>query len=173
MKNRYLECAKVINKRGIGGELKAECYCDSPSALKKAKVLYTDSCANESHTVVSIKEYKGFLYIKLADINGPDEADMMRGKILYADRNEITVDDGRIFIADLVGLDVIDADTGKNYGKIENVENYGASDIYLIRGNGKLYMLPAVDGIIVEQNLDSHVLVRPIDGIFDDAEEIR
>lgn len=173
MKQKYLECGRIINKRGIGGELKVECYCDSPSSLKNAKVLYTDSNGNNPHKVTSIKEYKGFLYIKLDDVNGPDEADAMRGKLLFADRSVFTIADDRYFISDLIGLDVIDADNGTIYGKIKEVRNFGASDIYVIDNGKTEYMLPAVGDIIVERNLDSHILVRPIQGIFDDAEEIR
>ena len=173
MKNKYLECGKIINKRGISGELKVECYCDTTASIKKAKILYTDKDGKYPHNVISIKDYKGFLYIKLDDVNGPDEADLMRGKVLYVDRNVIEVSDGRSFIADLVGLDVIDADNGHVYGKIKEVRNFGASDIYVISDGSNEYMLPAVEGIVIKKNLDSHILVRPIQGIFDEAEEIK
>ena len=173
MKLKFLECGKVINKRGIGGELKVECYCDSPAALKNAKVLYSDKNGTVSHNVVSIKDYKGFLYIKLEDVNSVEAADSMRGKILYADRDVILIDDDRHFIADLIGLEVVDADNNTLYGKIKEVRNYGASDIYVVSDGSKEYMLPAVDGIVVDMDSDNKVYVRPIPGIFDDAEEIR
>ena len=60
----YLECGKIINKRGIGGELKLECYCDSTSSIDGAKKLYGDDNGTTSYDVVSINNYKGFLYIK-------------------------------------------------------------------------------------------------------------
>ena len=173
MKNTYLECGKIINKRGIGGELKVECYCDTTSAINDAKILYTDSQGKDAHDVVSIKNYKGFLYIKLKDVNSAEEADSMRGKSLFVSRNDINVADDRTFIADLLGLEVRDCDSGVVYGKIKEVRNFGASDIYVITDGKNEYMLPAVDGIIIEKNLDSHILIKPIPGIFDDAEEIR
>ena len=173
MKHNYLECGRIINKRGISGELKLECYCDSPASVKNVKKLYWDEEGKEAVNALSVKEYKGFLYIKLAGIDSAEKADEVRGKILYASRDDINIEDGKYFIADLVGLEVRDCENGTVYGKITDVLNYGASDIYVVSDGEKEYMLPAVDGIIVEKNLESHILVRPVQGIFDEAEEIR
>ncbi len=173
MKHEFLECGKIINKRGIGGELKVDCYCDSPASVFGAKTMYTDRNGNHSYSVISIKEYKGFLYIKLEGVNSAEEADNMRNKILYVSRDDVSIDEGKNFIADLIGLDVIDYNSKKVYGKIKDVINYGASDIYVISDGINNYMLPAVDGVVVETDLDSHILIKPIPGIFDEAEEIR
>lgn len=172
MKHEFLECGKIINKRGIGGELKVDCYCDCPASVFGAKVMYLDRNGEKSFEVTSVKEYKGFLYIKLKGIDSAEDADSMRNKILYVSRNDVEIDNGRNFIADLIGLDVVDCNNGKVYGKIKDVVNFGASDIYVISDGNAEYMLPAVDGVIVKTNLDSHVLINPIPGIFDEAEEI-
>lgn len=173
MKKTYLECGRIINKRGIGGELKVECYCDSPTAINGAKVLFTDADGKSSHKVKSIKNYKGFLYIMLDDVNSAEQADAMRGKSLFVNRDDIEVSSDRTFISDLIGLEVRDFESGVVYGKIKDVRNFGASDIYVIYDGKNEYMLPAVEGIVIEKNLDSHILIKPIPGIFDDAEEIR
>lgn len=173
MKHEFLECGKIINKRGIGGELKVDCYCDSPDAVKGTKVMYTDSEGKNALDVISIKPYNGFLYIKLKGIETAEAADSMRGVSLYVNRDDVKVLDGRNFVADLIGLEVRDADNGIVYGTVKEVQNYGASDIYVIINGSNTFYLPAVDGIIVETNVESHILVRPIPGIFDDAEVIR
>lgn len=173
MKNKYLECGRIINKRGIAGELKLECYCDAPSSLFGIKKLYGDDKGEKVFNVISVKEYKGFVYVKLEGVNSAELADAMRGVILYAERDDLNIDENSYFIADLIGLDVCDADSGKTYGKIKDVINHGASDIYVISDGNNEYMLPAVSDMIVEIDLDSKVLIRPIPGIFDEAEEIR
>ena len=173
MKNNYLECGKVINKRGISGELKLECYCDSPSSLFGAKKVYGDKDGKIEYKVNSIKEYKGFLYIKLEGITSAELADSLRGKVLFASREDIDVEEDSYFIADLIGLDVVDANSGKVYGKVKDVINYGASDIYVIKDGSNEFMMPAVSDMIVEVILDDKILVNPVAGIFDEAEEIR
>lgn len=170
---KYLECCKIINKRGINGELKADCYCDAPSSLFGVKTLYGNEDGAEAFDVISIKEYKGFLYIKLKGVDSAETADSMREKILYALRNDIKKNSESVFIADLIGLDVIDYATGQVYGKISEVSNYGASDIYTVKNGAKTYMIPAVKDIICKIDIEKCVYVKPIPGLFDDAEEIR
>lgn len=173
MKHDYLEFGRVINKRGIKGELKLECYCDSTSSLKDVNQVYTDGKGEKSYDVISLKEYNGYLYIKLSGIDSAEKADAMRGTSFFVNRENVILEEGKSFVADLIGLEVRDADSGRVYGKIKDVQNYGASDIYVISDGKSDYYLPAVDGIIVETDIESHITVRPISGIFDEAEVIR
>ncbi len=173
MKNQFLEIGKIINKRGIAGELKLESYCDGVSVLKGVKTLYSDKDGKKSHTLLSAKEYKGNLFIKLSDVTTAEAADNMRSIILYANRDDLNVKSGAIFLADIIGLTVFDAGSGKEYGKVTDIINYGASDIYVISNGSSEYMLPAIDSIVMETDTESGIKVRPIAGIFDDAEEIR
>ncbi len=169
----YLECGKIINKRGIGGELKVECYCDSTSSIDSAKVLYTDDNGKSPYNVISIKNYKGFLYIKLEGIDSAEKADEMRNVLLYVSRNDIKKSSDSVFIADIIGLDVIDVDNGTVYGKVTDVSNYGASDIYTVKSQNSTYMIPCVKDIIIKIDTENGVYVKPIPGLFDEAEEIK
>lgn len=169
---KYLEAGKIINKRGLRGEVKVESYCDSASILCSIGTLYYDEDGKRSVKVICAKEYKGFAYLTLDGVKSAEDADLIRNKILYADRNDIPIDEDSYFIDDLIGLSVIDADSGKCYGKVTDVFNRGASDIYTVTQNGKDYYLPAVDEFIVETDTQKGIFVRPIPGIFDDAEQV-
>ncbi len=169
----FLECAEIINKRGINGELKLYMLCDGIQALEDVKYLYTDNEGKNSYEVISLKTYKGFLYVKLKGIDSAEKADAMRGKTLYASRDDIYIDEERVFIADLLDLPVVDADTGKVYGIVNDIFNSGSVDIYSVIKDSKEYLMPATPDILVEAIPGDKVLVRPIPGIFDDAEELR
>ena len=45
-----------------------------------------------------------------------DAARALRGQVFYFDRNDATLPAGRWYVADLIGCEVRDADTGKAYG---------------------------------------------------------
>lgn len=173
MLKKYLEIGKIINKRGISGELKVMPMCDSPDSVSEIKKLYISPDGKDERDVISVKPYRDFLYIKLRGVDSAESADMLRGKILYAYRDDIKHDKGRVFIADLLGLEVKDADTGKVYGKLKEVFGSGSSDIYRITDGEKEYLCPAIPGILISAVPGKEILVRPIPGIFDDAEEIR
>lgn len=169
---QYLEACKIINVRGLKGEVKAECFCDSLDVLCDISTLYFDVDGKNAVNVLSAKPYKGYAYLTLEGITSVEAANKLRESVLYADRNDIPVDEGSFFIEDLLGLSVTDADSGKEYGIITDVFNRGASDIYTVEKDGTEYYLPAVDEFIISIDLEKGVSVRPIPGIFDEAEKV-
>lgn len=53
--------------------------------------------------------------------------------MFYFDRSDATLPEGRWYVADLIGCEVRDADTGKVYGVVTNVDHPGAQDIYTVK----------------------------------------
>ncbi len=169
---KYLEIGKIINKRGIKGELKVEPYTNTPEDFYNFSEVFLSNDGNNPFKIESCKPYKGFIYLKLQGIESPEMADKLRNKVLYVDRACCSLDEGEIFIADIIGLSVFDAKTGKDYGKVIDVVNYGSHDTYVIKSESGEYMLPAVDDFIDSIDLEKGVFVTPIPGLFDEAEEI-
>ena len=169
---QYLEACKIINVRGLKGEVKVDCFCDSPEVLCDIRTLYFDDNGKSPIKVIAAKPYKGFVYLTLESVDSVEKANALRNKTLFADRDDIPVDDGSFFIEDLIGLRVYDVDTKQEYGTVTDVFNRGASDIYTVTKDGNDYYLPAVEEFIVEIDLDEGISVRPIPGIFDEAEKV-
>lgn len=167
----FLEIGKIINKRGIRGELKVEPYSNSEEDFFDFETVYLSSDGSDARRVESCKPYKGFVYLKLSGINTPEEADKYRNKYVYVSRDDIQLEDGELLIADLIGLDVIDAGTQRVYGKITDVVNYGHYDTYVISDGEKNYMMPAVDDFIERIEEGVAVFVTPIPGLFDSETE--
>lgn len=169
----YLEAGRIINKRGLNGELKVESYCDSPDVFCSLDRVYLDSDGKIEKRLLSAKLYKNWVYIKLEGVNTSDDADRLKNCILYLHRDDIDIDDDSIFIDDILGLNVIDIDNGTVYGVLDEVFNRGASDIYRVVNKNKEYLIPAVDEIVIEIDVEKGIFIRPIPGLIDDAEEIR
>ena len=108
---------------------------------------------------------------KIKGIDTIEDAERLRGKVVYIDRNDINLEEGVNFVQDLIGLEVRDADTNQVYGKITDVLRTGANDVYEITDKGNKYLAPVIDDVIVEINVDSgFVLIHPMKGIFDDED---
>ena len=169
----YLEAGKIINKRGLGGELKLESYCDTPEAFCSFERIYLDANGKDERKVISAKIYKQWVYLKIDGVTSAEAADSLRNKLVYINRNDMIIDEDSVFIDDILGLDVIDVDNGTVYGKLDEVFNRGASDIYRVINGDKEYLIPAVDEIVIEIDVEKGIYIRPIPGLIDDAEEIR
>ena len=171
MKKRYLDSGKIVGTHGIRGELRIDPWCDSPEFLCAFKKLYLDENGCEAVKVKS-RPHKNIVLCKIDGIDTIEQAERMRGKIVYIDRNDIRLDEGVNFVQDLIGLEVKAADNDTVYGKLTDVLRTGANDVYEVTGDdGKKYLVPVIDEVVIETNVDDgYVLLRPMKGIFDDED---
>ncbi len=168
-KEKFLECGKIINTHGVKGTVKAESWCDSPYILADLERIYTENNGKvKEYKVINASVFKQFVLFELEGIFGMDAALAMKNKIIYASRDDIELEEGDFFIADLIGLPVIDQGSGREYGKITDVINTGASDIYVIKTPKGESMMPAVEEFVKEIDLDKGIFVKPIEGMFED-----
>lgn len=171
MKKKYLDSGKIVGTHGIKGEVRIEPWCDSPEFLCAFKKLYLDE---NGQTFIEVKSrpHKNITLAKIKGVDTIEEAEKFRGKIVYINRADITLDEGVNFVQDLIGLEVKDAENGTAYGKITDVLRTGANDVYEITdSNNKKYLAPVIDEVVAEINVDGgFVLIRPMKGIFDDED---
>ena len=167
MQAAYLECGKIINTHGIDGAVKLESWCDSPDILADLeRVFIKEGNTYTQYDVLRASVFKQFVIAKLDGVKDIDTAQALVGTVIYAAREDFELGEGDYFIADLIGLDIIDADSGKVLGKLREVINRGASDIYVIDTPDGERMMPAVEEFVDRVDLDSGIYVRPIEGMF-------
>lgn len=164
----YIECGKIINTHGCYGALKLESWCNTPNELAELRRLYLKK--GEIHTeykVLKASVFKQFVIVTLDKVNDMDLALAMKGQTVYAKREDFHLDKDEYFIADLIGLSVIDADTQKVYGTLLETINRGASDIYVVKTENGERMIPAVPEFIDRIDIERGIFVRPIAGMLD------
>ncbi|MCM1227884.1 MAG: ribosome maturation factor RimM [Clostridium sp.] len=167
MKN-MLESGKIVNTHGIKGEIKVVPWCDYPEFLCEFDTIYIGK-EKTPYTVDSARVHKNTVLIRLSGINTPEAANALRNKIVYIDRNEIELEEGAYFIQDIIGLTVKNADTGRIYGEIKDVLQTGANDVYEIKNGDKTYLVPAIEDVVIETDIDNSImLIRPLEGLFDE-----
>lgn len=167
-KSKYLECGKIINTHGVCGGVKIESWCDTPSELASLKRVYLKNGASYcERKILRASVFKQFVLMELEGVGGIDAASALRGRVIYADRDDLNIGDGAYFIADIIGLPVIDATTGETLGELSDVMNLGASDIYVIKTENGEKMIPAVPEFIKNVDTEKGIFVSLIEGMLD------
>ena len=165
MKQQYLEIGKITNVHGLMGEVKVLPWADSPDFLCRFKTLYVD----EAHWPVQVERarvHKNMVILKLKDITDVNGALALRNAVLYIDRKDADLPEGAFFLADLMGMEVREAETGKVLGKIADVLTLPANNVYVVRGGEREWMIPAVDEFIRQVNVDeNYMLVDLMEGL--------
>lgn len=166
---QFLEVGKLNNTHGIKGELKMQLWCDDINYLKQFKTLYFDDNGQKSVNVLSVRPQKNLAIIKLKGIDTIEQAGEIKGKILYCNRDDATIDEEVNYIADLIGCRIVDIDSGKEYGKVVDVLNYGSCDIYDTVSSGKHILIPATPDIVKEINTQYQIIkIKAMKGLFDE-----
>lgn len=166
---QFLEAGKLNNTHGIKGELKMQLWCDDINFLKQFKTLYFDDKGEKSVDVLSVRAQKNLAIIKLKGIDTIEQAEQIKGKILYCNRDDAEIDENSNYIADLIGCDILDIDINIEYGKVLDVLNYGSCDIYDTLSNGKHILIPATPDIVKEINTQDQVIkIKAMKGLFDE-----
>lgn len=172
---QYLEVGKIVTTVGLKGEVKIMPWCDSPELLCELKTLYTFQKPTDSYIPIELeggRVLKNMAVIKIKGIDTVERAQRLRSKILYMDRNDVELEEGCYFIQDLIGLNALDADSGRSYGVICDVTETGANDVYHIKAeDGRLLYCPAIAKVVIETNIaDGFMKIRPLRGLFDDED---
>ena len=171
MRKQFLEAGKIVSTQGVRGELRVQPWCDSAAFLCQFQTLYFAQ-GEQPVQVLSARVHKNLALLKLEGVTTVEQADLLRGKVLYLNRDDCSLEPGRYFIQDLLGLHVLDADTGDNYGTISDVFPTGANDVYEVTGSdGRRYLIPVIPDVVLQvQPEQGRVLIRPMKGIFDDED---
>lgn len=170
-KQKYLECGKAVSTHGVRGTLRLESYCNTPEALAKMRTLYKKSPAGEyiPMKVRASSVQKNMVLCTFDQITTLEDAITYKGTVFYADRNDMKLGKGERFIADLIGLDVIDFETGEKYGTLDEVITPGGRDVYVVNDvNGGKFMIPVVDEFvreIVDEGEREGIYVSLIEGM--------
>lgn len=168
MKKEYIECGKICSPHGVRGAINVEHWCDSEKVLTSQKRVFfaeKDSSFREVR-VLSASSGGKFVIMTLEGIDSRDAAQAEKNKILYLHRDDIPVKRGAALISDMIGLPVIDVDTGRVYGTLSDVSDGVSSKLYSVRCESGEVLIPGVPEFIKEIDVERGVFVRLIPGFF-------
>lgn len=167
---QYLEIGKITSVHGLRGEVKVQPWCDDPEFLASFESLYYKS--GTEVVIEYARVQKNMVVMKIEDCDTVEEAQKLRNRILFMDRDDVELDAGCYFVQDLIGMEVRHAETGKVYGLITDVSETGANDVYTIKSeDGKEYLIPAIPDVIVKNDIENRIMtIIPLEGLFDEED---
>ena len=84
-------------------------------------------------------------------------------------RDDVELEEGAYFIQDLIGLEVIDDDTGEKIGRLSDVSETGSNDVYHVRtDDGREFLIPVIPDVIRDISPEQgYVKIFRMKGLFD------
>lgn len=162
MKKAFLEGGQIINTHGIRGEVKIVSWCDTPETLAGIPVYYIDGAPVK---VRAARVHQGNVLALLEGAEDVNAAMPLKGKTVLLKREDLPAPPGGYFLADLLGLTVLDAATGETLGELADILFPSSQSVYVVRGERE-HLIPAVPEFIEDVDVDGGVMrVRLIEGM--------
>ena len=154
---KLITLGKIVRPHGVRGDVKVILSLNDLSFLNKTDILYIDGAP---YTIQNVKQVSDGIAIKFESINNMDDAENYRNKDVCVERKYLEeLKDNEYYADDLIGCTLyFDADN-KEIGKIADIQNYGATDILIIRDGTEEYMCPLLDTIFVKVNYEERKII--------------
>ena len=151
---------------GVSGEVRLKSFCADPEAIANYSPL-TSEDGKRSFAITLTRSIKGALVTKVEGITNKEEADALKGIRLFANRTQLpALPDDEFYHADLIGLTVLDTG-GTVLGKVQAVQNHGASDLLeiTVEGSSATILLPFTNEVIPTVDLTAgRIIADPPEG---------
>lgn len=166
---------RVVRPHGVRGEIKVAPETEGLERLAEVSTFHIGRAVDlaKPHPVENVRfqeTKRGPLaLVKLEGVDTREAAEGISRLLVYTAEEELPpLEEDEFFIHDLIGLQVVTED-GRVVGTVQDVMQAPAHDIYVIeRESGGEALVPAVDALIADVDLEaSRLVIRPIEGLLD------
>ena len=161
---------KVIGTHGIKGLLKVYSYSGNIQSLQSAATVYLKDKNGgvREHAIKSVAAHAGGFILGLDDFADINQVLPLNGSELYLKLSQLPApDEDEYYWRDLIGLTVV-TDQGLELGTLVDIFETGSSDIYVVRGETKEYLIPAIADVITLVDVPGKkMIITPLDGLLD------
>ena len=165
-----LRVGVITSTHGLAGEVKVYPTTDDMTRFKKLKTVIVDLGREQvTLNIASVKFFKNMVILRFKEFNDINQVERYVKKDLLITREQaVPLGEDENFICDLIGLNTI-TDEGLELGKMKDVIQTGANDVYVIETpQGKEVLIPATKECILDVDIDEKVMkVHLLEGLLD------
>jgi 16S rRNA processing protein RimM len=161
---------KVVATHGIKGQLRVASYSgelENIIALGSV-ILKGPSGEMETFEVAASAIHGKKVLVSLKNYNDINRVLHLVGRELYARREQLPeLSEGEYYWCELLGLRVVTT-LGETLGELTEIIPTGSNDVYVVKSGGKEYLLPALEDVILDVDLNDGIMtVGPPEGLLD------
>ena len=156
----FINIGKIVNTHGIKGELRILSDFRHKDKVFKVGMKFYVGKEKEEFTVNSYRFHKIFDMVTFKGFTNINEVLYLKGRQVYINKSDLVLDDGEVYIEDLIGYDVIIGE--KVLGKVTGVMyNSKANDILKVGDT----LVPYVKDLIIKIE-DNKIYYKEIGGLI-------
>ncbi len=173
---QYLLLGEIVRPHGVRGELKMRVLTDYPERIAQLEAVYLAATPDAKHparyTVGGLRMHQGDALLTLKQITDRNQAELLRGMYVMVDvRDAVPLENDEVYLFQLIGMEVRTID-GESLGKITDVLETGANDVYVVQGSayGEV-LIPVTSETIIRTDTDAGVVtIKLLEGLLPDSD---
>ena len=161
--------ARIVKPRGLRGECVAEILTDFPERFAETVDVVARSAACDLELkITTVRFDKNRVLIKFEGVNDIDAAEQLRNaEICVPEAHAVELEDDEFFDWELEGCQVETVD-GERIGTVRELMRTGGTEILVIVGEGKEYLIPFAEAICVVVDVENkRITIDPPEGLWD------
>lgn len=159
-RERLIYVATVVRPHGLLGTLKVKVESDNPLRFApQSRLLLVQGADITPVEVESFSPQDRFGLLKLREVISVEQAEALKGAELAVPDDELKpLPPGQYYTFQLVGIKVV-SEQGQELGRIIQVEEFPAGDIYLVQSEREKFYVPARGPVIKSIDLERGLMV--------------
>jgi 16S rRNA processing protein RimM len=164
----YLNVGFLRRPHGVHGEIMLEIQTEHPEIFLPDVQLYLGK-EYLPYTIASSRPHKKGILLSFEGIQDRDKVGEFRNTHVYAKISDLPdLAEDEFYDYEIIGLEIIEKETGKSLGTLKEIVKTGANDVYVVKPkSGKEILLPAIPDVILDINLaEGTMSVFLLDGLI-------
>lgn len=170
----FMQLGKIVRPHGIRGELRMELLTAYPDRIKHMEQVYLSPVRRPEqrklYKLESVRFHRNAALLTIEGIADRDNAESLRGMLVSVPLDVgAPLEEGEYYAIELIGMEVY-TDTDRYLGKLEDMFETGANDVYIVRGTpaGDI-LIPDTEEVIHHIDFEQRRLtITPLPGLLPD-----
>ncbi|MGH9751144.1 MAG: ribosome maturation factor RimM [Blastocatellia bacterium] len=165
-----ISVARIARPQGRRGEVIADLLTDFPERFARLSRVYVKR-ADGRLLLLDLENsrlHKGRIALKFAGCDSIDNAEDLRDARVMVLRDQLVeLPENTYYDFELIGCEVV-AVEGQQLGRVEEVQNYGAAPLLVVRDSARELLIPLALSICVEIDTErKRIVVNPPEGLLE------
>ncbi len=156
-----LEIGRIIRSHGLAGRMKVLSYLESQDVLNNLPKVFVGRRIPEAvpFPLDAVQPGREFFLLKLGGIEDSAAAARLVGSFVWMPPDKLKkLPEGEYYWLDIIGLQVV-SEEEQVLGRISSVFPTGSNDVYVCQGEEKEILLPAIDDVVRNIDMDRRIMV--------------
>jgi 16S rRNA processing protein RimM len=118
-------------------------------------------------TIVAARPHANRLLVRFEGVGDREAANSLRGRVLLVRQEDAPpLPADRYWVHEVVGIEVV-TEAGRSLGKIREVLHNPANDVWLVEGDGREFLIPALRDVVTNVDPSARqAVIREVPGLL-------